>query len=154
MCVLKKYRVIRVCVLKKGQTFHVRPLATGEDVGEDLALLAACNHSIISYGTFGMWAAILAGGEVLPRFFFYLVSCIMYQVVTSSTMALTKEGGELKAAKLPNWLVLEQLDPDPGGKNPGSGASILSPLISIFIAAYLLLINDAICPGSDVLRLI
>ena len=41
-----------------------RPLATGVDVGEDLALLAACNHSIISYGTFGMWAAILAGGEV------------------------------------------------------------------------------------------
>ena len=35
-------------------------------MGEDLALLAACNHSIISYGTFGMWAAILAGGEVLP----------------------------------------------------------------------------------------
>ena len=34
-------------------------------MGEDLALLAACNHSIISYGTFGMWAAILAGGEVL-----------------------------------------------------------------------------------------
>ena len=78
----------------------------------------------------------------------------MHQVVTSSTMARTKEGGELKAAKLPNWLVLEELDPDPGGKNPGSGASILSPLISIFIAAYLLLINDAICPGSDVLRLI
>ena len=78
----------------------------------------------------------------------------MHQVVTSSTMALTKEGGELKAARLPNWLVLEQLDPDPGGKNPGSGASILSPLLYIFIAAYLFLINDAICPGSDVLRLI
>ena len=124
-----------------------RPLATGEDVGEDLALLAACNHSIISYGTFGMWAALLAGGEVLPRFFiFFLTTTIMYQVVTSSTMARTKEGGELKAARLPNWLVLEELDPDPGGKNPGSGASILSPLLYIFIAAFLLLINDAICP--------
>ena len=33
-------------------------------VGEDLALLAACNHSIISYGTFGMWGALLAGGRV------------------------------------------------------------------------------------------
>ena len=43
---------------------NLRPLATGVDIGEDLALLAACNHSIISYGTFGMWAAILAGGEV------------------------------------------------------------------------------------------
>ena len=67
-------------------------------------------------------------------------------MVTSSTMAQTKEGGELKAAKLPNWLVLEELDPDPGGKNPDSGAPILSPLLYIFIAAYLLLINDAICP--------
>ena len=45
---------------------NLRPLATGIDVGEDLALLAACNHSIISYGTFGMWAAFLAGGEVHP----------------------------------------------------------------------------------------
>ena len=48
---------------------NLRPLATGVDVGEDLALLAACNHSIISYGTFGMWAAILAGGEVLVCLF-------------------------------------------------------------------------------------
>ena len=60
-----------------------RPLATGVDVGEDLALLAACNHSIISYGTFGMWAALLAGGEVLPRFFIsFLTTTIMSQVVT------------------------------------------------------------------------
>ena len=41
-----------------------RPLATGRDVGEDLALLAACNHSVLSYGTYGMWAAMLAGGQV------------------------------------------------------------------------------------------
>ncbi|KAJ9590966.1 hypothetical protein L9F63_016010 [Diploptera punctata] len=31
--------------------------------GQDLAILAACNHSIIDYGTFGMWGAMLAGGE-------------------------------------------------------------------------------------------
>ena len=58
--------------LKKLKPFiklNLRPLATGVDVGEDLALLAACNHSIISYGTFGMWAAILAGGEVLVCLF-------------------------------------------------------------------------------------
>ena len=36
-----------------------RPLATGVDVGEDLALLAACNHTVLSYGTFGQWAALL-----------------------------------------------------------------------------------------------
>ena len=58
------------------------PLATGEDVGDDLALLAACNHTIISYGTFGQWAAMLAGGEV----------------VISDTAARTKEGRELRDA--------------------------------------------------------
>jgi len=31
---------------------------------EDFAVLAACNHSLIAYGSFGVWAALLAGGEV------------------------------------------------------------------------------------------
>ena len=37
--------------------------------GTDLALLAAANHSILTYGTFGMWGALLGqGGEVvLPK---------------------------------------------------------------------------------------
>ncbi|XP_066152416.1 galactoside alpha-(1,2)-fucosyltransferase 2-like [Euwallacea fornicatus] len=33
--------------------------------GEDLAIMAACNHSIIDYGTYGEWGAILAGGETI-----------------------------------------------------------------------------------------
>ena len=33
--------------------------------GGDLALLAACNHSVLTHGTFGFWAAYLAGGEVV-----------------------------------------------------------------------------------------
>lgn len=33
--------------------------------GQDLATLAACNHTIIDYGTFGVWGAILAGGETV-----------------------------------------------------------------------------------------
>ena len=69
-----------------------RPLAVGRDVGEDLALLAACNSSILSYGTFGMWAAILAGGNV----------------VMSPTMARTKEGEELREGGLPGWMWLEE----------------------------------------------
>lgn len=32
---------------------------------EDLVLLAACNHTITDYGTYGEWAAILAGGETI-----------------------------------------------------------------------------------------
>lgn len=30
---------------------------------QDLAIMAACNHSIIDYGTYGVWRAILAGGD-------------------------------------------------------------------------------------------
>jgi galactoside 2-L-fucosyltransferase 1/2 len=33
--------------------------------GQDLAIMAACNHSIIDYGTFGVWDANLASGEEL-----------------------------------------------------------------------------------------
>ena len=35
------------------------------DVGADLALLAACNHSIVTYGTFGLWGALLSGGVTI-----------------------------------------------------------------------------------------
>ena len=35
------------------------------DVGADLALLAACNHSIVTYGTFGLWGALLSGGATI-----------------------------------------------------------------------------------------
>ena len=33
--------------------------------GVDLAVLSRCNHSIVDYGTFGMWAALLAGGKIV-----------------------------------------------------------------------------------------
>ena len=35
------------------------------DVGVDLALLAACNHTIVTYGTFGFWGALLSGGATM-----------------------------------------------------------------------------------------
>ena len=34
-----------------------------ESIGYDLALLSHSNHNIITRGTFGMWAALLCGGE-------------------------------------------------------------------------------------------
>ena len=35
------------------------------EIGMDLALLTLADHSILSYGTFGMWGALLANnGEV------------------------------------------------------------------------------------------
>ena len=34
-------------------------------VGIDLAIMANCNHTIMTYGTFGMWGAFLAEGKVV-----------------------------------------------------------------------------------------
>ena len=55
--------------------------------GNDLALLASVNHSIVSYGTFSMWGALLAGGET--------ISAKGYEKM--------KEYKEIKAANLPGW---------------------------------------------------
>ncbi|KAJ9595052.1 hypothetical protein L9F63_013649 [Diploptera punctata] len=37
----------------------------GNSPEQDLSLLASCNHSILDYGTFGTWGALLAGGEAV-----------------------------------------------------------------------------------------
>jgi len=53
---------------------HVKPLSyrrsmvvfcPGIDVGEDLAILSLCNHTIATVGTLGWWAGLLAGGTVI-----------------------------------------------------------------------------------------
>lgn len=38
---------------------------TGGDYLEDFVLLTQCQHSIMSYGTFGFWASLIAGGQVV-----------------------------------------------------------------------------------------
>lgn len=37
----------------------------GKSPAHDLALLASCNHTIIDYGTFGYWAALMADGHTV-----------------------------------------------------------------------------------------
>jgi galactoside 2-L-fucosyltransferase 1/2 len=54
---------------------------------QDLAIMAACNHSIIDYGTYGMWGAILAGGDTF-----------VYN--------LGKDGAVKMASLLPNWHIV------------------------------------------------
>ncbi|XP_023323360.1 galactoside 2-alpha-L-fucosyltransferase 2 [Eurytemora carolleeae] len=63
---------------------ELNPLKPGEDIGEDLALLASCNHTIMTYGTFGMWGGLLSGGEVL----------------FPSSFLKTKEGFEVSSSNL------------------------------------------------------
>lgn len=38
------------------------------EVGKDLALLAACDHTIVSQGLFGTWGGFLAGGDVYSTY--------------------------------------------------------------------------------------
>merc|ERR1712192_274412 len=33
--------------------------------GVDLAVLSSCNHTVLDYGTFGLWASLLAGGRIV-----------------------------------------------------------------------------------------
>lgn len=40
-------------------------LTEGSSAGEDLALMASCNHTVMTHGTYGFWAAYLAGGNVV-----------------------------------------------------------------------------------------
>ncbi|KAJ9596394.1 hypothetical protein L9F63_012557 [Diploptera punctata] len=55
--------------------------------GQDLAVMASCNHSIIDYGTFGVWGAILANGET-----------ILYNISKHSSIRVSE--------LLPNWHVM------------------------------------------------
>lgn len=55
--------------------------------GQDLAIMAACNHSIIDYGTFGVWGAILASGET-----------ILYNITNHSSIRVSE--------LLPDWNVM------------------------------------------------
>lgn len=61
--------------------------ADGKGPGKDLAVLSACNHSIIDYGTYGSFGAILAAGET-----------VVYNV--------TAYFSTLIAEVLPNWRVM------------------------------------------------
>jgi galactoside 2-L-fucosyltransferase 1/2 len=54
---------------------------------QELAIMAACNHSIIDYGTYGVWGAILSGGDTF-----------VYNLTNSGAVAL--------ASLLRNWYIV------------------------------------------------
>jgi galactoside 2-L-fucosyltransferase 1/2 len=54
---------------------------------QDLAIMAACNHSIIDYGTYGVFGAILAGGDTF-----------IYNITNTSPCKL--------ASLIPNWYIV------------------------------------------------
>ena len=57
-------------------------------LGVDLALLSLANHSIISYGSFSMWGALLSnkGEVIMPKDY-----------------ALTDVGERINMTNIPNW---------------------------------------------------
>jgi galactoside 2-L-fucosyltransferase 1/2 len=65
-----KYKPIMFVVVSDVPVWCERELH-GDDVvvmrnkssAQDLAIMAACNHSIMEYSTYGMWRAILRGGD-------------------------------------------------------------------------------------------
>lgn len=65
-----------VNVVKKAKGLNIYLVGTGnkdyiEAAGIDLAIIANCNHTILSYGTYSFWAGFMAGGKrITPGNFF------------------------------------------------------------------------------------
>lgn len=53
------------CSSKLAEEFGVHVTEEAPSPAHDLAILANCNHTVMTYGTFGFWGAYLAGGETL-----------------------------------------------------------------------------------------
>ena len=64
--------------------FRITPIS-----GVDLALLSLSNHSILSYGSFSMWGALLATNK-------------NHEVIMSKDYALTDFGERINMANIPN----------------------------------------------------
>ena len=45
--------------------FITAPASGPTSLGVDLALLSLANHTIMDYGTFGLWGGLLAGGNII-----------------------------------------------------------------------------------------
>ena len=50
------------------QNVHFPHIFHNSSLGRDLAILARCNHTILSYGTYSFWAGYLSGGlRIIPK---------------------------------------------------------------------------------------
>ena len=63
----------------------------------DLCLLASCDHSIHTYGTFGQWGSLLAGGEVIA-------------VTGTNKEANSEEDQVNRRAAMEGWIFLDVRD--------------------------------------------
>ena len=47
------------------EEYRLKNVKNADFVGFDLCVLASSDHTIITYGSFGMWGAILSRGDVI-----------------------------------------------------------------------------------------
>ena len=57
---LKHYFLIRFA-----EEYRINNVKKEDFVGFDLCVLASSDHTLITYGSFGMWGAILSRGDVI-----------------------------------------------------------------------------------------
>ena len=51
--------------MKFAQEYRLKNVKKEDFVGFDLCVLASSDHALITYGSFGMWGAILSRGDVI-----------------------------------------------------------------------------------------
>jgi len=77
--------------VSRGDVYFVADGIPQASPGQDIAVLAACNHTIMTFGTFGFWCAYLAGGDVIYLSNNFLPNSPFLRIF------------RYKAAYLPNW---------------------------------------------------
>ena len=55
-----KYKDVRFA-----QDYRIKNVKNEDSVGFDLCVLASSDHTLITYGSFGLWGAILSRGDVI-----------------------------------------------------------------------------------------
>ena len=51
--------------IKFAQEYRIKNMKKEDFVGFDLCVLASSDHTLITYGSFGLWGAILSRGDVI-----------------------------------------------------------------------------------------
>jgi len=80
-----------------GADYSSNKLSGTNLVGFDLCVLASSDHSIFSYGTFGLWGSLLAGGDVITS-------------KGLSNKTFTEEDDLWKLSVMPGWLYVDTWD--------------------------------------------
>ena len=51
--------------IKFAEEYRLKNVKNEDSVGFDLCVLASSDHTVITYGSFGLWGAILSRGDVI-----------------------------------------------------------------------------------------